>query len=72
VAAEGYVDKCTLCVHRQDRGQPTACEEICPTEAIATGDLDDPSSLVSLRLRRGTASVVTPEAGTQPNVFYVR
>jgi Fe-S-cluster-containing dehydrogenase component len=69
---EGYVDKCTLCVHRLDRGEGTACQEVCPTSAIAVGDLDDPTSPVALRLRRGSATVVTPEAGTHPNVYYVR
>lgn len=69
---DGYVDKCTLCVHRLDRGDQTACESVCPTSAIAVGDLDDPGSLVSIRLRRGSATVVSPEAGTKPNVFYVR
>lgn len=72
VAPEGHVEKCTLCLHRLERGRPTACEEVCPTAAIATGDLDHPSAIVALRLRRGTASVVTPEAGTEPNVYYVR
>lgn len=72
VAPEGHVEKCTLCVHRLEKGKPTACEEVCPTSAIATGDVEDRSSLVALRLRRGTAEVVTPQAGTQPNVHYVR
>ncbi len=72
VTPEGFVDKCTLCVHRLDEGKPTACQEVCPTGAIAVGDLDDPTSLVSLRLRRGDSSVVAPEAGTHPNVYYVR
>lgn len=72
VHPDGYVDKCTLCVHRLDKGLPTACETVCPTAAIATGDLDEPRSEVSRRLRAGQASVVTPEAGTNPNVHYVR
>lgn len=68
----GYVDKCTLCVHRLDRGEGTACQEVCPTSAIAVGDADDPFSLVTIRLHRGSSVVVTPEAGTRPNVHYVR
>lgn len=71
VHPEGFVDKCTLCVHRLDKGKPTACEEVCPTGAILTGDLDDPNSLVTLRLKRSDVSVVNAEAGTKPNVFYV-
>ena len=69
---DGYVDKCTLCVHRLDRGLPTACEEVCPTQAIAVGDADAPSVEIARRLARPSAYVVTPEAGTRPNVFYVR
>lgn len=68
---EGFVDKCTLCTHRTSKGKPTACEETCPTNAILTGDLDDPNSLVSIRLKRGDVSVISAEAGTKPNVFYV-
>ncbi len=68
----GYVDKCTLCVHRTDRGLGTACQTVCPTDAIAVGDADDPMSEVSLRLRRGSSTVVCPEAATRPNVHYVR
>jgi len=68
---DGFVDKCSLCVHRLDRGLPTACEAVCPTKAIAVGDLDDPRSEVALRLRRSSAYVLAPEAGTQPNLWYV-
>lgn len=72
VHPEGYVDKCTLCVHRLDRGEGTACQEVCPTTAISVGDIEDARSEVTMRLRRGGAVVVTPEAGTHPNVYYVR
>lgn len=71
VHPDGYVDKCTLCVHRLDRGAPTACEEVCPTSAIVTGDLDDPHALVARLLRNHGVSVVSPEAGTHPNVYYL-
>ena len=72
VHPDGYVDKCTLCVHRLDQGKPTACQQVCPATAIVTGDLDDPRSEVALRLRGADVSVVTPEAGTHPNVYFVR
>ncbi|MBI2376573.1 MAG: 4Fe-4S dicluster domain-containing protein [Deltaproteobacteria bacterium] len=72
VHPDGYVDKCTLCVHRLDAGLQTACEAACPTSAIAVGDSSDPDSEVSLRLRRGTRYVVTPEAGTRPSLTFVR
>lgn len=72
VHPDGYVDKCTLCVHRLDKGLPTACQEVCPTKAIAVGDIDDPVSEVAKRLRDGSAYTLAPEAGTEPNIWYVR
>jgi Fe-S-cluster-containing dehydrogenase component len=72
VHPDGFVDKCSLCVHRLDRGQPTACEEVCPTGAIVTGDADDPGSEVARLIRRGSLHVVHPEAATRPNVYYIR
>ena len=72
VHPEGFVDKCTLCVHRLDRGEGTACQTVCPTNAIEVGDLDDPTSKVAQELARAGVSVVSPEAGTHPNVFYLR
>lgn len=72
VHTDGFVDKCTLCAHRLDRGEETACQTVCPTDAIAVGDADDPDSEVALRLTRGSVSVVHPEAATRPNVYYVK
>lgn len=71
VHPDGFVEKCTLCVHRLDRGLPTACEAVCPTGAIVTGDADDPNSEVARLLREHRVSVLTPEAGTHPNVYYL-
>lgn len=72
VHPEGFVDKCTLCVHRLERGLPTACEAVCPTGSILTGDADDPNSEVAHELKAQRVSVITPEAGTRPNVYYLR
>ena len=72
VHPDGFVDQCTLCVHRLDRGEGTACQPVCPTSAIEVGDLDDPSSVVSIQLRRAKVAVGRPAAGTHPNVFHRR
>ena len=52
VHEEGFVDKCTFCLHRVQRGELPACVGVCPTEALQFGDLNDPDSDVS-RLLRG-------------------
>ena len=46
------------------------CVESCPTGAMAFGDLDDPQSEVSLRLKEVSAEVFHPEYETKPLVCY--
>jgi len=69
VHPDGYVDKCTFCLHRVKEGQLPACVEICPTDALAFGDLDDPDSPVSVLLRTRRHHVLRPETGLKPNLF---
>ena len=39
--------KCHFCAHRIEQGLRPACEVVCPTEAIISGDMHDPDSKVS-------------------------
>ena len=68
---EGFVDKCTFCLHRVRRGQQPACVSICPTNCLHFGDADDPQSAVSRLLTSRTSKVLRPELGTRPNVFFL-
>jgi Fe-S-cluster-containing dehydrogenase component len=63
--------KCNFCAHRVDQGMQPACEVVCPTDAIISGDLDDPDSPVSRILAVTEHKVRAPEQGTGPNVFYL-
>jgi Fe-S-cluster-containing dehydrogenase component len=72
VHPEGFVDKCTFCLHRVKRGQDPACVTICPTEALTFGDLNDPKSPVSQVLRRRRHEVLKPEQGLRPNLFILK
>jgi Fe-S-cluster-containing dehydrogenase component/formate-dependent nitrite reductase membrane component NrfD len=63
--------KCNFCAHRVDQDMQPACEVVCPTDAIISGDLDDPDSRVSKILAVTEHNVRAPEQGTGPNVFYV-
>ena len=70
---KGAVDKCTFCIHRIENGIPTtSCQEICPTESIYFGDLNDPTSEVSRLLETREHYTLAPDAGTRPKHFYLK
>jgi Fe-S-cluster-containing dehydrogenase component len=68
---EGYVDKCTFCNHRIDEGLDPACVAVCPTKCMYFGDLDDANSDISKILARRKFKALAPEAGTNPQIFYL-
>jgi Fe-S-cluster-containing dehydrogenase component len=68
---KGYVDKCTFCYHIVSRGGTTACTAVCPTKCIYFGDVDDPNSDVSSALKNRKFKVLAPEAGTNPQIYYL-
>ena len=69
----GTVDKCTFCVHRVENGiSTTACQEVCPTQSIYFGDLDDPTSEISTVLSEREHYTLLPEAGTRPKHFFLK
>jgi formate-dependent nitrite reductase membrane component NrfD len=62
--------KCNFDASRVAMGYKPACEVVCPTQAILSGDLDDPNSELSRRIGTEKTSVRKPEKGTQPKLFY--
>lgn len=69
---EGFIDKCTFCLHRVQQGGEPACVGVCPTRSLTFGDLADPDSPVSRLVATRRADVLRPEAGTKPQVFFLR
>lgn len=71
---KGCVEGCTLCVHRLDRGQQvTACAEACAKaghNAIVFGDLNDPASEISRRVRELRAMPLRADLKLDPGVRY--
>ncbi len=62
--------KCNFDASRVEMGYKPACEVVCPTQAILSGDLDDPESEISRRIAMEKVSVRKPEKGTKPKLFY--
>ena len=71
---KGCVEGCTLCVHRLDAGQKvTACAEACTKaghDAIIFGDLNDPDSEISRRVREWTTTQLRADLKLDPGVRY--
>jgi len=68
---DGYIDKCTFCIHRVRVGKDPACVTICPTGALTFGDLDDPSSPVHRQLQSRSYKVLKEEEDTRPKLFFL-
>ncbi|WIV66482.1 4Fe-4S dicluster domain-containing protein [Natrialbaceae archaeon AArc-T1-2] len=75
----GTMGKCTFCVQRQDgdddelRGT-TACEEVCPTNVIFFGDMEDPESKPRQHLAEHSGKEqwqMLEGTGNEPNVVYL-
>ncbi|MEO7730179.1 MAG: 4Fe-4S dicluster domain-containing protein [Kofleriaceae bacterium] len=87
VRSRGVMEKCSLCVQRihavknaavkretpmQDGEIKTACQQVCPTDAIVFGDLNDPKSAVAQHVRGDRTYRVLDDLGTRPNVAYLK
>lgn len=66
------VEKCTLCAHMKGDEKP-ACVKVCCAKARFVGDIDDPNSEISLKLKEAGAENVhsMPNEGNNPTVKYI-
>jgi molybdopterin-containing oxidoreductase family iron-sulfur binding subunit len=86
VRSRGVMEKCTYCVQRIEEaraqaiveGRPirdgdivTACQQVCPTEAIVFGDVNDPESRVAKRKAEERNYALLGELGTRPRTTYL-
>lgn len=69
VQIAGKASRCTLCVHRVEKGRKPACVEGCPSKALTFGDYDDPKSPINKKL--GQARALLAGKGTRPKVSYI-
>ncbi|HKY22204.1 MAG TPA: 4Fe-4S dicluster domain-containing protein [Vicinamibacterales bacterium] len=86
VRSRGVMEKCTYCVQRisagriqseregrtiQDGEVKTACQAVCPTEAIVFGNLNDPNSRVSKLQAEQRDYALLRELNTRPRTTYL-
>ncbi len=71
---QGTVESCTLCVHRVDEGRAPACVDACAREghrALLFGNLNDPDSAISQRLRSVASVKLRADLNLDPGLSYV-
>lgn len=66
---KGTVESCNLCAHRVDGGKNPACVDAAP-DAILFGDLNDPSSEISLELKKNGGTQIRADLGLNAGVRY--
>lgn len=79
------VEKCTFCMHKiekavadgkvdrigKDQEYTPTCDLVCPVQARLFGDIDDPDSDISKRIKETGAVQLRKQFGTSPQVYYV-
>ncbi len=86
VRSRGVMEKCTYCIQRiqeakigaelenrpvRDGEIVTACQAVCPTEAIVFGDINDPNSRVSKLKAESRNYSLLADLNTKPRTTYL-
>ncbi len=71
VHPNGFIDKCTFCLHRVKKGEQPACVSVCPTYSLTFGDLSQGQSNVAKYLRERKYKTNRPETGIKPNLYFL-
>ncbi len=87
VRFRGVMEKCNYCVQRieekrtlakadnrralKDGEVVTACQQVCPAEAIVFGNINDPASKVALAKKQPRDYIAVEELNTKPRTTYL-
>lgn len=86
VRVRGVMEKCSFCVHRIKEGKnkaklekrdlrdgeiKSACQQVCPTDAIVFGDLNNKESQVAKMFQDARGYALLEEFHAAPNVRYM-
>ncbi len=87
VRRRGVIEKCTFCLQRINRARQdskikgysripegtikTACQEVCPANAIYFGNVNDPNSKVSQLIKGNRGYKVLDFLGVKPSITYL-
>lgn len=86
VRTRGVMEKCSMCQQRIQEGKleakkagipiadgmiQTACSDVCPTNCIVFGDLNDENSAINKLSRNVRSYHSLEETGVKPNIYYM-
>jgi len=87
VRFRGVMEKCNYCVQRieekrtlakadnrrqlKDGEVMSACQQVCPADAIVFGNINDPASKVALAKKQPRDYIVVEELNTKPRTTYL-
>lgn len=71
---KGIAQACTLCAHRIDGGLEPICVKNCLGNALTFGDLNNPKSEISQKLKEAgdRVFVFKSESGCNPSIRYIK
>ena len=87
VRSKGIMEKCSFCLQRitaakdiakdedrklRDGEVITACQSVCPSEAIVFGDLNEENSKISKLVKDKRSYTLLEELNTRPSVSYLK